>query len=234
MNYFELKIKVKLKKDIEVGEVGYKIGVFINNSMLNNPVLRKFHEEKVYKYVYDTFYPIESDKLYKKGKTYSFRLRSMNLQILSKMAMVIYNHEYADIKALDVDINMVKVKPIKELYTLKPVIITEDNGKPWINGKNSIESLMNRLNNNLEKKLNQCYGTEEYRDSGMFIENIEITNKVPIRYKYKSISLLGNKFKIIVKQDEVSQKKAFIALALGLGEKGSSLGAGFCGCEFQE
>ena len=49
MNYFELKIKVKLKKDIEVGEVAYKIGVFINNSMLNNPVLRKFHEEKVIK-----------------------------------------------------------------------------------------------------------------------------------------------------------------------------------------
>lgn len=40
--------------------------------------------------------------------------------------------------------------------------------------------------------------------------------------------------KIKVKQDDVSQKKAFIALALGLGEKGSSLGAGFCGCEFQE
>lgn len=229
MNYYELKVKVKLKNNIKIEEAAYKIGIFINHSMLNNPLLKKLHEEKFYKYVYDTFYPIERDKLYKKDKTYSFRLRSINLQLINKMAMAIYNHEYADIKAIDADLNMVEVKEIKELYTLKPVITTEDNGGPWINGKSSIETLMNKLNGNLEKKLNQCSGTEEYRDTGMFIENIEITNRVPIKYKYKSVTLLGNKFRIQVKQDEKSQEKALIALALGLGEKGSSLGAGFCG-----
>ena len=229
MNYYELKVKVKLKNNIKIEEAAYKIGVFINHSMLNNPLLKKLHEEKFYKYVYDTFYPIERDKLYKKDKTYSFRLRSINLQLINKMAMAIYNHEYADIKAIDADLNMVEVKEIKELYTLKPVITTEDNGGPWINGKSSIETLINKLNGNLEKKLNQCSGTEEYRDTGMFIENIEITNRVPIKYKYKSVTLLGNKFRIQVKQDEKSQEKALIALALGLGEKGSSLGAGFCG-----
>lgn len=229
MNYYELKVKVKLKNNIKIEEAAYKIGIFINNSMLNNPLLKKLHEEKFYKYVYDTFYPIERDKLYKKDKTYSFRLRSINLQLLNKMAMAIYNHEYADIQAIDADLNMVEVKQIKELYTLKPVITTEDNGGPWINGKGSLETLKNKLNGNLEKKLNQCAGTEEYKDTGMFIENIEITNRVPIKYKYKSVTLLGNKFRIEVKQDEKSQEKALIALALGLGEKGSSLGAGFCG-----
>lgn len=229
MNFYELKIKVKLKKDIKVEEAAYKIGVFINHSMLNNPLLKKLHEEKFYKYVFDTFYPIEKDKLYKKDKIYSFRLRSINLQLLNKMAMAIYNHEYGDIKALDADLNMVEVKKIKELYSLKPIIITEENGGPWIKEKSSLESLINKLNGNLEKKLNQVEGSDKYRDSGAFIENIEITNRIPIKYRYKSVTLLGNKVRIQVKEDENSQQKALIALALGLGEKGSSLGAGFCG-----
>ena len=229
MNYYELKIKVKLKKQIKMEEASYKIGVFINHSMLNTPLLKKLHKEKFYKYVFDTFYPIERDKLYKKDKIYSFRLRSINLQLLNKMAMAIYNHEYGDIKAIDADLNMIEVNQIKELYTLKPVVVTEDNGGPWINGKNSIETLTRKLNENLEKKLNQSAGTDEYRDTGIFIDNIEITNRVPIKYKYKSVNLLGNKLRIEVKQDEISQHKALIALALGLGEKGSSLGAGFCG-----
>ena len=229
MNYYELKIKIKLKKEIKMEEASYKIGVFINHSMLNTPLLKKLHEEKFYKYVFDTFYPIERDKLYKKDKVYSFRLRSINLQLLNKMAMALYNHEYGDIKAIDADLNMIEVNQIKELYTLKPVIVTEDNGGPWINGKNSIETLIRKLNENLEKKSNQSAGTNEYRDTGIFIDNIEITNRVPIKYKYKSVNLLGNKLRIEVKQDEISQHKALIALALGLGEKGSSLGAGFCG-----
>ncbi len=229
MNYYEMKIKVKLTKDIKIDETSYKIGVFINNSMLNNPLLKKLHEEKFYKYVFDSFYPIEKDKIYIKGKNYFFRVRSINLQLLNKMAMSIYNHEYSDIKAIDVDLNMVEVENVKELYTLKPIIITEDNGGPWIDKKSSIDSLIKKLNGNLEKKLNQMEGSEKYRDTGCFIENIEITNRVPIKYKYKSVTLLGNKVKIKVKEDENSQMKAFIAIALGLGEKGSSLGAGFCG-----
>lgn len=176
MNYYELKIKVKLKKEIKMEEASYKIGVFINHSMLNTPLLKKLHEEKFYKYVFDTFYPIERDKLYKKDKIYSFRLRSINLQLLNKMAMAIYNHEYGDIKAIDADLNMIEVNQIKELYTLKPVVVTEDNGGLWINGKNSIETLIRKLNENLEKKLNQSAGTDEYRDTGIFIDNIEITN----------------------------------------------------------
>ena len=92
MEYYELKIKVILSEDMEYTKTSYKIGVFINNSMLNNKLLKKLHEERFYKYV----------------------------------------------------------------------------------------------------------------------------------------TLLGNKLNIKVKSDELSQKKALMAIALGLGEKGSSLGAGFC------
>jgi len=52
MNYYELKIKIMLDEDIHFNDTPYKIGVFINNSMINNSLLKKFHEEKIYKYVY--------------------------------------------------------------------------------------------------------------------------------------------------------------------------------------
>ncbi|OAA84795.1 hypothetical protein [Clostridium ljungdahlii] len=227
MNFYELRIKVKLSMNMNFVEIPYNIGVFINNSMLKSALLKKFHEEKFYKYVYDNFYPIERDKIYKKDKVYFFRLRSMNIQLLNKMAIAIYNHEYNNIKAIDVDLKVQEVDKINEIYTLKPVIVTIDS-KPWLKEKNSVDLLMKRLNDNLEKKLNQIGEKCGFRKSEMFVNEMKILNKCPMKYKYKSINLLGNKVQIKVNQDEFSQKKALLALALGLGEKGSSLGAGFC------
>lgn len=227
MNYYELKIKVQLDKDMYLDEVPYNIGIFINNSMLNNALLKKIHEEKFYKYVYDGFYPMEKDKIYKKEKTYSFRLRSMNIQLLNKMAMSIYNHSYGGIKAFDADLKVYEINKITEIYTLKPAIVTIDGG-PWLKEKCSVNILKKRLDDNLDKKINQIENIKERKESEIFIEDMEILNKYPMKYKYKSVTLLGNKVKIKVKDDEYSQRKALAAIALGLGEKGSSLGAGFC------
>lgn len=227
MKYYELKIKVILSEDMEYTKTSYKIGVFINNSMLNNKLLKKLHEERFYKYVYDTFYPLEKDGVYKKGKYYTFRLRSINIQLLNKMAMAIYNHEYFGIKAVDVDLHIKKVEKIEQLFAIKPVIITVDN-KPWLEKNNSIDIMKCKLNDNLSKKLKQFEGEEFLEEPIDFIDSIEIINRKPAKYSYKNVTLLGNKLNIKVKSDELSQKKALMAIALGLGEKGSSLGAGFC------
>lgn len=227
MNFYELKIKIKLSKDMNLVDVPYNIGVFINNSMLKTELLKKIHEEKFYKYVYDTFYPIEKDRVYKKDKIYSFRLRSMNIQLLNKMAMAIYNHNYNNIKALDVDLKVQEIDKINEIYTLKPAIVTIDS-RPWLKDKYSTDVLIKRLNDNLEKKLHQIGDEFRSEDKNSFIYEIDILNRFPMKYSYKSVTLLGNKVKIKVEQDEFSQKKALVAVALGLGEKGSSLGAGFC------
>lgn len=227
MNFYELRITVRLLEDISYINVPYRIGVFINNSMLKSTILKEVHEKRFYKYVYDTLYPIERDRIYKKNKIYSIRLRGVNIQLLNKMAMAIYNHSYAGMKAIDAELNSVEVNKINKIYTLKPVIVTIDN-KPWLGQNSNIDILAKQLNSNVEKKLNQIYGDDKYKNTPTFIESIEIKNKLPIKYLYKSISLLGNKMEIKIKQDDCSQMKGLITLALGLGEKGSSLGAGFC------
>lgn len=227
MEFYELKIKVILKEDMYFTDVSYNIGVFINNSMLNNSLLKKIHEDKFYKYVFDSFYPLEKSGIYKKDNYYTFRLRSMNLQLLNKMAMAIYNHEYNGIKAVDVDLSLRKVDKINEIISIKPTIVTIDN-QPWLKEKDSIDLIKTKLNDNLSKKLKQIKGNDSIKEEIDFIESIELLSKKPAKYKYKNINLLGNKFNIKVKEDELSQSKALMAIALGLGEKGSSLGAGFC------
>ena len=86
----------------------------------------------------------------------------------------------------------------------------------------------------MEKKLKQFY-TQEISCPESFIEKIELKNQKPQSIYFKTtknkkekvIRLIGNKFKIIPNKDEISQKLAFLSLAVGLGEK-SSLGGGFC------
>lgn len=87
--------------------------------------------------------------------------------------------------------------------------------------------LQKRLQDNLEKKFKDIYGKAiDIKQS--FIQRIDVINKKPISFKYKNVHLLGNKFKIAVNEDEKSQQLAFIALGMGMGEKGSSVGAGYC------
>ncbi|MCT4508436.1 MAG: hypothetical protein N4A48_06690 [Tepidibacter sp.] len=53
------------------------------------------------------------------------------------------------------------------------------------------------------------------------------TNKKPIAFKYKGKKLIGNKFDITVKGDELSQTMGKIIISTGLLEK-NALGYGCC------
>ena len=61
---------------------------------------------------------------------------------------------------------------------------------------------------------------------------MEINNQKPAVIVYekdgKEIKFLGNKFKLIFNDDELSQRLAWTSLSCGLGEKNALVGAGFC------
>ena len=85
---------------------------------------------------------------------------------------------------------------------------------------------------NSERRINKYLSMSKTKD---FIHEIEIKNQKPQSIYFKKfknskeqlIRLIGNKFAIIPKSDDLSQKLAFLSLGVGLGEK-SSLGGGFC------
>ncbi|MCG8501093.1 MAG: CRISPR-associated endoribonuclease Cas6 [Firmicutes bacterium] len=226
LQYYELTLTVYLQQSIPFQETNEKIAQVINKAMLPDKALAVKHKENRFKYyVFDSLYPLEQDKVYKAGKVYVFHIRSLDKVFVEKMKKLLPKTENPYIKILATEVKRYRQRHIAELYTMTPVLVTIDNAH-WILG-NDLMMLQQRLQTNLEKKYKTFYD-ESLNASVSFIQRIEVLNRKPMAYRYKNIKMLGNKLKIAVNEDAISQKLAFIAAACGLGEKGSALGMGFC------
>ncbi|MGP2657107.1 CRISPR-associated endoribonuclease Cas6 [Malaciobacter sp. WC5094] len=240
MKYFELICTAFIKEDIEFINNFDVISKFINFSMLKNEKLKQLHEQKGFKaYSFGGFYPLEKDKLYKKGKIYKFTLRSLDeefIDLLSSLLRENINNHFLQI--FETNKKVVKQFFITELYSVTPVIVSLPRQKGekqmfW-SIKDDIFVLQKQLQDNLLKKYKSFYN-EDLNATSNFIQLFEIKNQKPQSIyftkkindnKEQKVRLFGNKFKIIVNEDEISQKLAFVALACGLGER-QSYGGGF-------
>jgi len=206
--------------------------------MAQDKELKELHDkERVYKhYAFGNFYPIEKERVYKKGNSYQFRLRSPNESFIDKLSQTLrQNIDNPNFLTVEVSKKVVKQFFISELYSVTPVVVTSGKRLSWtIDRDGDIMKLQRLLHDNLEKKYNYFYG-EELESSQNFIQLLEIKNRKAQRIwttkedkgKKVSFHFIGNKFRIVPNEDEVSQKLAFLALSCGLGEK-NSFGGGFC------
>lgn len=226
MVYSQVKITAFLKRNIKFTQSGEVIGKIISKAMLLDEELKTMHKNREYKYVYNNLYPVEKTGIYEEGRVYIFNIRSFNKKFISKIKKLLSKVDSEFMRILAVEENLIKQKHITELYTMTPVIVTVNN-KPWLLNDGDLMLLQKRLQDNLEKKYKEIFG-QELDTKQSFIQGIEILNKKPMAFEYKGIKLLGNKVKVVVNEDEQSQKLAFIATGMGLGEKGSSVGAGYC------
>lgn len=240
MKYFELICTVFIKVDIEFINSFDVISKFINFSMLKNDKLKDLHQQKGYKYYsFGGFYPLEKDKLYKKGRVYKFTLRSLDERFIDSLSTLLkenINNHFLQI--VETNKKIVKQFFITELYSVTPVIVSLPRQKGekqmfW-SIKDDIFILQKQLQNNLLKKYKSFY-EKDLEPTQNFIQLFEIKNQKPQSIyftkkindkKEQKVRLFGNKFKIIVNEDEISQKLAFTALACGLGER-QSYGGGF-------
>lgn len=231
MQYFELILTAFLQKDVHYRESYEIITKKINKTMLLDEELSILHTKNKYKnYVFCSFYPAEENKYYKAGRVYIFNIRTIDECFADKISKLLKLTDATDFKIISIEKNTVKRRFITYLQTITPVIITTEGNKNWVPG-DDIALLQKRLTDNLEKKYNRFY-EDKITSEGDFMERIEFINKVPISLKYKNTNLLGNKIKIYIKPDEVYQKMAFIAEAIGLGEKNSTIGGGFCNAQY--
>lgn len=192
----------------------------------------ELHKAKGYKYyTFGGFVPVEREKVYKEGQTYSFTFRTLDEKLVDTLAKALReNVNNPDMLVLETQKKKISPFFITELYSATPVITTLENGRYWsMQESGDIMLLQKQLHDNLEKKYKSFYG-ESLHVKDNFIQLIEVKNTVPqsiITHKDKqAIRLFGNKFRIVPNEDEVSQKLAFVALACGLGEK-NSFGGGF-------
>ena len=233
MKYFELTCTAYLKNDIHFKESFEKLAKYISFSMAQDEQLKATHESKGFKhYNFGGLFPIEKEKIYKKGSNYTFTIRSIDENLINILSHELRsNIDNPDILVVEATKKIVKQFFINELYSATPVIITVENGFHWTMEKDGdILKLQRQLHDNLEKKYQDFYA-EELTSIQNFIQLLEIKNQKPqtiqITKNGKKIRFFGNKFKIVPHEDEISQKLAFLALGCGLGEK-NSFGGGFC------
>ena len=229
MEYYELTLTVQLAEDLDYTLANDRLGQEISNAMLKDSELIELHGRKGFKhYSFNSFYPVEKDGVYKAGRVYIFKIRSLDQSFIKKIKVLLSSNDAELFKVLSTQPKTVKKNFISNLYTLTPVIVTIEDGKPWVKEEDFL-LLQKQLQSNLEKKYNDFFDTEFDKNADFsFIQRIELLNRKPMVVKYKRIKFLGNKFKIWVNEDEKSQKLAFTAMACGLGEKNTIIGAGFC------
>lgn len=231
MRFFQITTTILLKKHVHFSESSEIIGHTISRAMLNDEKLKELHKDKCYKYVFDNLYPLEIDGVYKEKRIYIFNIRSFNKDYIIKIKKCFNNFENEYMKVISTDQRIIKSKYINYIETITPAVVTVDN-KPWLLD-GDILLLVKRLHDNAEKKFKFFFDEEIGEIEDYFIEKLKILNKKPVAYSYKGIRLLGNKFRIKVNEDDVSQKLAFTILGAGLAEKNSILGAGFCKCDWR-
>ncbi len=149
LRYFELICTAYLKKDINFRESFEKIARYINYSMAQIEKFEKLHKENRFKhYVFNSFYPIENDEIYKKGKNYIFRIRSLNYEFIEMLQESLRrNINNPNFIVVTTEKKSFKQFFISELYSLTPTIITMKNGKFWtIKESGDIIKLYNQFN----------------------------------------------------------------------------------------
>jgi len=242
MYTFELRCVAYLKQDIKFDESFDYLSKFINYSICQKKEYLQKHNKNIFNnYCFGSFMPIQKDKLYKKGNTYNFTIRTIDEKFaLALVNLLKENINNSFLQIVQIEINNVKESFINELYSVTPVIMslkkenTSTHQLFWTLDKSGdIIELQNQLQDNLLKKYEEFFG-EKLEVNQNFIQLLEIKNEKPQSIYFtttkneiqKRVRLFGNKFRIVPNEDEISQKLAFLALGVGLGEK-NSYGGGF-------
>ncbi len=238
MKFFQLKCKVYVKRDIYFLDSFDILSKFISFSLCQIEDYEKLHNENKYKnYCFSTISPPQKDKVYKKDKSYEFIIKSLDKEFIEDLAIKLrenINNPY--LQVLKTEFKKIKQFHIRELYSISPCIVTvktvEGKRRFWtVQEDGDILKLAKQLQDNLEKKYKDFYG-KELKSTQNFIQLLAIKNQKPQSIFFtkdgRKIRLFGNKFQIIVNEDKVSQKLAFLALSCGVGEK-NSLGGGYLG-----
>lgn len=223
MIFYNLKVIVQLKEDINYENTYEIISNYIANAMLNEEELKEMHHENCYKlYTFCSLYPFESGGIYRKNSMYAFDIHYINMDFGLKLKQLLKFVKSKYFNLISTSIQANEYRKINKLISLTPAICTTNKNDYKING--DLNLIKNRLIAGAEKKYFEIYNNKISCD---FIKSIKQTNLKPIKLPYKNIHFLGNKFEIEIKEDEISQKLAFILLATGILEKNSQ-GYGFC------
>lgn len=224
MQVYQIRIKLYMLTDVALNRIQTNLTAFIDKGFLENEELLQMHEENKFKnYCYDLPYPIEKDKIYKKGKIYTVTIRTIDPGLAKYFQEVCVNSYTDEVKGLTSEIRIIPKKVIDSIYTLTPVILKDDKG--YWRKHMQLAEFENQLKVNLIKKWNRFTGEKLSEDFSLYTL-LEFLNETPVPMEYKSIKLLGDKIRLQIADNETAQKLAYMALGTGLLSM-NSRGAGY-------
>ena len=224
MQVYQIRIKLYMLTDVALNRIQTNLTAFIDKGFLENEELLQMHEENKFKnYCYDLPYPIEKDKIYKKGKIYTVTIRTIDPRLAKYFQEVCVNSYTDEVKGLTSEIRIIPKKVIDSIYTLTPVILKDDKG--YWRKHMQLAEFENQLKVNLIKKWNAFTGEKLSEDFNLYTL-LEFLNETPVPMEYKSRKLLGDKIRLQIADNETAQKLAYMALGTGLLSM-NSRGAGY-------
>lgn len=232
LKVYEIRLKIFMLQDVKQKETYTVIGDYLDSYLAKEKEFLTFHETNRFKmYVYDQPYPMEEDGIYKKGKIYTIRIRTVRSELAQYLSQGLENHYNDQLKGLTLEIRIIAKKVISHIYSITPAIIKcsanqneEKKGGYWKNSMSFVQ-YENRVKSNLIKKYNELMNTKIDEDFQLY-QMIEFKNKVPVAIPYKGVQLLGDKLNIQAAHNEMSQNLLYMALGTGVCEM-NSRGAGF-------
>ena len=226
MKVYQIRMQIFLLQDVSSNRIQEKITAFIDAGFSRSEKLITFHEENKYKnYCYDLPFPLEADKIYKKGKIYTLTIRTIDMELAKYFKNVCVNNYTTEIKGLIADIKILPKKMLETVYTLTPLIVKTHEG--YWRAVMDLSEWEERVKVNLIKKWNR-FNNEKIDEDFDLYTSIEFKNKIPVAVTYKNVKLLGDKIQLTVADNERAQNLMYMALGTGIGEM-NSRGLGFLG-----
>lgn len=213
---YEMEVKVYLLSGINASESNIFITELIDSVLTKDDDFLKMHVTNSFKpYVFNNFYPMESDYMFKEGNIYTFRLRAIDEKLVNYLKENIRNAYTNTIKVLTVLSKVIPPKHIEKIFSITPIIMKFEDGY-WRTSHN-INDVEDRIIGNLKKKYKQFFGEEVPNNIEIF-NCMKFKNKKPLPTKYKNIQLLGDKIEFKVANNRVAQELAYLSLGVGVGE----------------
>ena len=210
MKVYEIKLKVYLLENVELSSAQSVINKFIDVALSKKSDMLEFHNKNVYKnYCFNSFYPLEEDRMYKADNIYSIIIRTIDKNLAIYFNDILPNIYTKELKGLKSEYKIITNKAIKSIYSITPVVIKNEEGY-WKNiiSRNEFER---RIKDNLIKKYNR-FTNEKIDEEFVLYSLVEYKNNKPIAIQYKNIVLLGDKISLEIEQNKEAQLLAYMAL----------------------
>ena len=228
MYFYELKIDLSLKNKIHFQSSPEAIGKLIATALINSGY-KSHNENKIKDYVFSNL-EVRANNGWYDGNNF-FRFRSFDKELILKLSNSLLFYEDNIFKINTLSSKIIHQKPIKLFESSNPVFVSISKNRFWtFHEDGDIMKYIKLLHQNAlrKSKLVEPIETDEN-----FIEYMEFLSRKPFTFKYKNAKFFGFKLKIYPKDNEISQKLAFIVAGMGVGEKNSAVGGGFCKVAFR-